>query len=146
MVDVPPPAHPGIGAPPDMLATHKDDKATFSDLDLDLCTQKVAVCSTLYRSLEVDIKSALDDEPRATACMQQGLLGEVWAFLTQLVRGQGPNNVLATLGEIGSFTMHDYSTWRQDIPKIQTLECMRKINSTPLFTPYANWRMRLDYT
>jgi len=28
---------------------------------------------------------------------------------------------LAKLGEIGSFTMHDYSTWRQDIQKIQTL-------------------------
>ena len=27
MVAVPPPAHPGIGAPPEMLATLKDDKA-----------------------------------------------------------------------------------------------------------------------
>ena len=26
------------------------------------------------------------------------------------------------------------------------LECMRKINSTPFFTPYANWRIRLDHT
>jgi hypothetical protein len=118
MVDVPTPADTySIGAHPDMLATHKDDKATFRDL----CTKRIAVCSTLYRSLEVDIKSALDDDPRATACMQQDLLVKVWGFLTQLVRGQGPNNVLETLGEIGSLTMHDYSTWRQDIQKIQTL-------------------------
>ena len=33
----------------------------------------------------------------------------------------------------------DYGTFRE-------LECMRKINSTPFFTPYANWRIRLDYT
>ena len=37
------------------------------------------------------------------------------------LHGQGPNNVLETLGEIGSLTRHDYSTWRQDIQKIQTL-------------------------
>jgi hypothetical protein len=117
MIDVPPPVHPGLGAPPDLLATHKDDKASFRDL----CSKRIAVCSTLYRSLEPDIKSALDSDARATACMQQGLLGEVWAFLTQLIRGQGASNILGTLGEIGSFEMHDYVTWRQDIQRIQSL-------------------------
>ena len=106
MVEVPPPAHTDIGAPPDMLASHKDDKSTFKDL----CTNRIAVCSTLYRSVEVDIKSALDDDPRATACIRLRLLGEVWGFFTQLVRGLGPDNVLMTLGDTGSFAMYDFST------------------------------------
>ena len=70
-VDVPPPALPRICGPLDMLATHKDDKATFKDL----FTKRMAVCSMLFRSLEVDINSALDDDSRETACVQEGSLG-----------------------------------------------------------------------
>jgi hypothetical protein len=103
MVDVPPPAHPGIRAPPDMLASHKDDEATFRDL----CTKRIAVCSTLYRSLEVDIISAQgDDREQPHVCNKVFLVK--FGDLTQLVRGQGPDNVLALLGEIGSYTMQQH--------------------------------------
>jgi len=36
---------------------------------------------------------------------------------------KGSNNVLVKLGDIGfcAFALHDYSTWRQDFQKIQTL-------------------------
>ena len=111
MVDVQAPVNPGLNAPVEVQAAFKDEKYAYREI----VKMRTSVLSTLYKSLEPDIKAALDDDPRATECLERGLLGEVWLFLTELVRGQGGNNILATLGDIQAFQMHDYSVWRTDM-------------------------------
>ena len=67
MVDVPPPE---MGAPAELLSQRKEEKYNYKEL----CRMRISACSTLYKSLEPGVKVALDDDPRASTCMEQGLL------------------------------------------------------------------------
>ena len=58
--------YPGIGAPAELL---REEKHNYKEL----FRIRTSVCYTLYRMLEPDVNAAIEDDPRATTCIDKGL-------------------------------------------------------------------------